>query len=505
MVVQWPGPYRIFVKCVRGLEGALEQELLSFGFHRNHLIKSKLGISIEEGSLRKLYFLSYFSRIASGVFVEARSFPVKDKTSFTDSCSEVRWNHFLKPDSTFLVNANIGDRSGFLQSGLYASQLVKDGVSHFFGRHLGKPAPTISLRDPSVRLHVHLDKGEASLLVDAMGPKTSGRPYRYNPALDDINPTVAVALLHDMGFTSHRESPFSLPLYESICDDNQTRASQDASGLTFDDHKEPNVDNEPSQHKGGALVSLFSGCGTFLIEAAMIAAKIAPGMLTPSFGFQQFGLYDRQSFYRLVEYASRIRLQPDTEAYRSLKGKFIGIESNWEKVEAALYSADRAGVMDLMRITRSEYLKDGLYDAYRERQDDEKWSFLIAQMPKLGTRFTSIPDHPGESWSDFIASPMSEVKTQRTIKAGATLKKNRERLQLDPSRYHRLACNLSKFRQRFFDSDANSLVIAPKVVELAQLAESFGCELRGGKHFLCAGIPCVAYHSRDAKRVSQLL
>lgn len=554
MVRQWSQPYRLFVKCVRGLEGALENELLAMGFPRNGLIRSSSGITIEEGSLKRLYFVSYFSRLCSGVFVEGLSFPVKDKVSFIDSCADIAWKDFLRPDSSFLVDARIRGASSFLHSGLYASQLVKDGILHNFGCHLGMPSPTISLRNPAVKVLLHIDNCDARVLVDAVGAPTSSRCYRYKPALADINPTVAVALLHDMGFTSHESNTFSLSAYEELCKDldgdsldqsplidlsspcsatgeanpraapqcdkgtsvpRESQTTREPAGEGRDEYTHPLSDRShfAGQSPDGSIVSMFSGCGTFLIEAAMIAARIAPGTLLQHFSFQNFSLYDAPSFNHLLRYASETRLSADSDAYRSLKKKFIGIESNWEKVEASLYSADKAGVMDLVHIIQSDYLKDGLYDAHRECNKGDGWPFLIAQLPLLKARFHNIPDKSAGSSdaSDLIAGSDALGRASQATFRGEDTKSQvqirkhksdcRRRLAgslLDPCRYYQLVNNIGKFRRRFFEADTKCLLVVPSVVQLSALEDSFGSDLRGGRHFVNAGLACTVYHSKHS-------
>ncbi|KAK1445108.1 ribosomal RNA large subunit methyltransferase k/l like protein [Babesia gibsoni] len=499
MVRQWLSTHRILVKCVRGLEGTLERELLSLGFARNCLTKTRSGIIVEDASLRKLYFLSYFTRISSGVYVEAASFPVKDKLSFTDRCAGVEWKQFLKPDSSFVVKGSISESTCFLHSGLYASQLVKDGISHFFGRHLGNPSPTVSLRDPSIKVHVNIDHGEAKILVDAVGTPTSNRPYRYKPALDDMNPAVAAALLHDVGFASHQENPFSIQQYEDMCEAKDY-------GCQSNDLEETkrcftSTPDPASRPKPKTLVSLFSCCGTFLIEAAMYAARVAPGLLHSDFDFTKFSAYDDVSFKKLVDYANYIRIPVNSDEYNVLERKFIGVESNWEKVEASLYSADKAGVMGLVHIIQSDYMKDGLYDACRSKLEGDQWAYLIAHLPKLKQRFGSIPDNSAYHESDDISHFPDSADTNKpyhaTTRGTATLK-NHRKVALDPCRYYRLASNISKFRNRFFEEDTRCLLVVPTVVDIQSLSDSCCSDLRGGKHFMSGGIPCTAYVTRNA-------
>ncbi|GIX61367.1 bifunctional 23S rRNA (guanine(2069)-N(7))-methyltransferase RlmK/23S rRNA (guanine(2445)-N(2))-methyltransferase RlmL [Babesia caballi] len=478
--------------------------------------------------------------MCSGVFVEAAAFPVNDKGSFADSCAAVAWPHFLKPHSSFLVSAQLVGTNRFLHSDRYASQLVKDGISHHFGRALGKESPSVSFRDPEVRLLLHVEHGEARVLVDAVGVPTSARSYRYKPAISDIDPTVAVALLHDIGFTSYESNCYDLSHYERSLSSFDRQDTSPAARLP------PSADGcgpadpevatalHPGRHGSGnqiddtrsdlgrrvskagelpvcssnspkvalvpnaAVVDLFSGCGTFLIEAAMIAARIAPGALHSSFSFQSFAICDEVALQRLRQYASERRLATDSDEYRSLRGKFVGVESCWEKVEASLYSAEKAGVLDLLRVLQADYLKDGLYDAHRARSDGERWCYLIAQLPRLKSQFSSVPDTSETSSEAGTGGERGGVTTadgpapdfRRAGRRGTAV------AALDPQRYYRLLNHVAKFKRRLFEEDARCVLVAPSVVQLPEISGAWGHAMHGGRRFVKAGVPCTVYYSR---------
>ncbi|CDR97359.1 Ribosomal RNA large subunit methyltransferase L [Babesia bigemina] len=551
MSSHWQKPYRLFARCVRGLEGALSSELESLGFPRHCLIKGRSGVTVEEGSLRRLYYLSYFSRLCNGVFVEAASFPLRDKAAFTDSCADITWPAFIRSNGSFLVESRVSEGSGFIHCGRYASQLVKDGVSHHFGRSLGMPTPSVSFSDPDVKVLLHVGGGEARVLVDAVGGATSARRYRYKPAISDIDPTVAVALLHDIGFASLHTSHSDLNEYERLCTgmsedgiasvrgnehqmdaaspchpaatklrspecplaDGSNIASQSSdpcTGFTKLHSPSNSASDKTIAPTDGSVVDLFCGCGTVLIEAAMMAARIAPGSLWSSFAFQKFGIYDDVSFRRLQRYAAGTTLPKDSEAYQSLLGSFVGIESCWEKVEACLYSAERAGVLDLLRVTQSDYLKDGLYTSHRSRRNGERWRYLIAQLPRLKCKFNDVPDHDGgisvdstcnrKSASGVNSLPPAADRHTKHTRPTQNRKAQRSSSAvsaLDPLRYYKLVHNISKFRQRFFEDDAKCVLVAPSLLQLPDLEAAYGGPLRGGRAFVKSGVPSMAYHSHQ--------
>ncbi|GFE53494.1 50S rRNA methyltransferase [Babesia ovis] len=540
MAPTWSHTYRLFARCIRGLEDALSRELVSFGFPRDSLIKSNSGIYIEDGSLLRLYFLSYFSRLSNGMFLEAGRFRVKDKLSFTEQCSSLSWNHIICPTSTFRVDSFVKDRSCFIHSNRYGSQLVKDGIIQHYRGLQTDLTPTVSLKDPEIKVQLHVDRGEATLLIDGVGYPTSARHYRYKPEISDIDPTIAVALINDMGIASYQSHGSCVHHYERLCRDcildrsvnnGNTTSSQNinianecpednktnsASILKYIQHKEADstkhdrIDQPKYDPPPGMVVELFAGCGTFLIESAMLAARIAPGSLSPRFAFQRFATYSHDAFCRLQVYASNLKVPVDSDHYKALERTFVGLESCWEKVEACLYSAERAGVLDLVRIIQSDYLKDGLYDLNRDRNPGETWRFLVAQLPRLTNQFGTLPDTKYNATDNVpISSGNSSVMgsggrqipkptslTQGTL-AGCSIPNKhiqRRSSQLDPYRYYQLLRNVSRLCRKLFDHDAKSLLVAPYVLQKGEIETAFGTPLRGGRQFVKGGVPSTAYH-----------
>ncbi|EDO08461.1 hypothetical protein BBOV_III009040 [Babesia bovis T2Bo] len=480
MVISWQRPYRLFVRCIRGFEDALYRELISFGFSRPTLIKSHSGIFVESVSLRRLYFISYFSRLTNGVFVEAKHFPIKDRTSFIEHCADTPWSDFIASDSTFRIDSTVRDATSFIKSCRYGSQLVKDGIMQHFDNDKTRMHQAVSLRDPTIRLELHIASGDATLLVDATGTSCS-RPYRYKPSISDIDPTIAVGLLNDSGILSFESHGCAVEEYERLCE-KKVVDGQDVCDNPGINHNVLSTTSYPEAtlspiscsdtFSRGCIIDVFSGCGTFLIEAAMISERIFPGWLVSEFGFQKFNLYDHFAFVMLEKYGMSLRVGDRRAPDNCLKNKLIGVDSCWEKVESSLYSAHKAGVMDHVKIIQSDNLKSALYDLHHTSKiANDSWDYVIIQLPRLRPYTDGLTSH---------IIPRPNTKDRKTI--------------IEPDRYYRLLSNVTKTIRKLSSSNVRVLLIAPAGLDKVELETSYGRPLNGGRHFMKCGVPHVAYY-----------
>jgi putative N6-adenine-specific DNA methylase len=113
------------------------------------------------------------------------------------------------------------------------------------------------------------------------------------------------------------------------------------------------------------------GSGTLIIEAAMVAANIAPGLLRPKFGFETWRNFDAQLWKRLKEEATeKIDNEVDVAIY--------GSDISEKALQATCANAEAAGVDDMLRISCKDF---------RERQAPKNTGILLTN-PPYGMRIT---------------------------------------------------------------------------------------------------------------------
>src|SRR6185503_16196342 len=151
----------------------------------------------------------------------------------------VDWPQHFAPDTTLAIDATVSQSA--LAHSRYAMLRVKDAIVDQCRERFGV-RPDIAIERPAIRLNLRLHKGRATLSLDL-----SGEP------------------LHRRGW---RREQGEAPLKENLACAMLLRA------------RWPDI-----YARGGALVDPMCGSGTLLIEAAWMAAQVAPALQRDYFGF----------------------------------------------------------------------------------------------------------------------------------------------------------------------------------------------------------------------------
>jgi len=244
-------PNYFFAPCPRGLAPALAGELADLGAH--HPQAAEAGVSFT-GPFDLIYAANLHSRIASRILWRVAQFPYSNENDVYERCKEVQWREYFSAERTFKVETN-AHRSP-VKSLDFVTLRVKDAIADHFRGALGH-RPSVSPRDPDVRVHAFLDAKMCTLYID-----TSGEPLFKRGRRDFVG---------------------EAPLKKNL-----------AAGILRIAGWRPGV----------ALLDPMCGAGTFLSEAADITLARAPGR-SRAFGFQNLSRYNASTWERLLAKAQR--------------------------------------------------------------------------------------------------------------------------------------------------------------------------------------------------------
>lgn len=233
-------------KTFQGLEEVLRDELLSIGAENVEIGRRMVSF---EGDLSVLYKANLCCRSALRILKPIIKFSASDPDELYDCVREVEWEKYLSPESTFCVDSTVNS-SEFTHS-KYVTYRVKDGIADHFSDRYGK-RPSIRLTNPDVILDVHISENRVTISLDSSGEPLSKRGYKVDNTAAPINEVLAAGLILKTGWRG--DSDFADPM---------------------------------------------CGSGTFLIEAALIAANINPGIYRDSFAFERWADFDRELFESL--------------------------------------------------------------------------------------------------------------------------------------------------------------------------------------------------------------
>jgi 23S rRNA (guanine2445-N2)-methyltransferase / 23S rRNA (guanine2069-N7)-methyltransferase len=288
----------------------LAKELEALGASDLRVGRRTIEFSPPPGGERELLYRSVLEcRTAIRVLEPLGRFQVDSPESLYDAMQKVDWTEQLKVSDTLRVDAAIHDT--FSTHSLYAAQVVKDAVVDQLRTPSGK-RPDVSLRGASLRLALHLVGNVATIYRDAAGRSLHQRGWRTGEVEAPLSEVLAAGILAIGGWWQPGTSPESLaePLMDPMC-----------------------------------------GSGTLAIEAATIAARMAPGLWRArrrGHGFFRFRDCDRGLADRLVaELEARVRPLPE--------GSFFASDLDPAAVEAARACAASAGVAHAITFAQKHF------------------------------------------------------------------------------------------------------------------------------------------------------
>jgi len=291
---------KLFATTPKGMEQLLADEIKSLG--GKHLKPLRAGVEFS-GTLETAYRLCLWSRIANRVLLSLPGFEARTPEELYAGIQAFNWDEHLDPEGTLAIDFHIS-RSKIKHSH-YAALKVKDAiVDQLRGKY--DTRPSVDTEQPDLRLNIYLVKNQARLSIDLSGESLHRRGYRSEGGGAPLKENLAAAILTLAGW--------------------------------------PEL-----AHQGGSLVDPMCGSGTLLIEGALMAGDVAPGLLRDYFGFINWKGHDAALWQRL-------RAEAETRRKVGLANMPIiqGFDMNTKTVEVARDNAYFAGLADHVQIDKRE-------------------------------------------------------------------------------------------------------------------------------------------------------
>jgi len=282
--------FNMVAKTLTGLEPILADELRVLGAAD---VRPLNRIVLFKGDRRVLYAANFHCRTAIRILVRVKKFNVTDEKHLYDEVKRVDWSTHLDKDGTLAIDPVVTN-STFTHS-QYVAQLAKDAIVDQFRENTGV-RPSVDLNDPDLRLNFHMNRNIATIYLDASGDSLHKRGYRTVTNIAPVNEVLAAGIIQLTGWD--RKSPF----VDGMC-----------------------------------------GSGTFVIEAALLARNIAPGMFRKQFGFERWKDFDSALYRQVFDEAERGEI-------RSVPFEIVGSDKDPNTVQVAMQNVKNAGLEDTVRI-----------------------------------------------------------------------------------------------------------------------------------------------------------
>lgn len=308
--------FELIAKTFQGLEEVLAQELTELGANNVQIGRRMVSFT---GDKAMLYRANFCLHTAVRILMPIKLFKAKGADDVYDAVKAIDWSRYLDTTTTFAVDTVVF--SNEFRHSKFVAYKVKDAIVDYFRETTGE-RPNIRITNPDIKLNIHIAEDDCTLSLDSSGDSLHLRGYRAATVEAPINEVLAAGLIKLSG-------------WKADCD----------------------------------LIDPFCGSGTFLVEAALIARNIHPGVFRKSFGFQKWKDYDEKLFEEIYN---------DDSAEREFDHKIYGYDLNHHAVEAALENVKHAGVADDIIVRQQDF---------RRFTKPEAKSMIITN-PPYGERLT---------------------------------------------------------------------------------------------------------------------
>ena len=248
---------KLIAKCFQGLEPVLADELNALGAKNVTILNRAVSF---DSNKELLYKSNLWSRTALRILQPLTSFKAQNEHELYDKIKEYNWAPYLNVDQTLAVDAVVYSR--FFNHSKYVALKVKDAICDQFREKTGQ-RPSVDLVRPTLIINVHVAEDQFSISMDSSGEALNRRGYRTKDHPAPINESLAAGMLLLAGYDGSR------PFLDPMC-----------------------------------------GSGTIVMEAAMIAAKMAPNIQRKEFGFMRWNNFDGELLKKIIEEAKAGETRP---------------------------------------------------------------------------------------------------------------------------------------------------------------------------------------------------
>ena len=283
--------------CPKGMEQLLSDELLALGATE---VKQTVAAVHFQGELKIAYKACLWSRIANRVLMPLASFRLDTVEDLYENAVEIPWEDHLLAQNSIAIDF-IGT-SKLIDNSMYGAQLLKDAIVDRIRRIEGG-RPSVDAKSPDIRIQARLHKGQVAVSLDISGESLHRRGYRTGQGSAPLKENLACAILLRSGWPAIAK-------------------------------------------KGGALIDPMCGSGTILIEAALMAADIAPALNRETFGFTHWLKHDEPLWETVLADAE----QRKTQGLENFDLDIRGYDGNSRMLDVTVANIENAGLDEHIRI-----------------------------------------------------------------------------------------------------------------------------------------------------------
>ncbi len=285
--------FEMIAKTFMGLEPVLANELTQLGAKNVQVGRRMVSFT---GDKEMMYRANFQLHTAIRILKPIKHFKALSADDVYEGVKDIDWTEYLSLDKTFAVDSVVFSEE--FRHSKFVAYKVKDAIVDQFREKTGN-RPNISVSNPDMRLHIHIAEDQCTLCLDSSGESLHRRGYRQESVEAPLNEVLAAGMILMTGWRG--ETDFIDPM---------------------------------------------CGSGTLLIEAALIARNMAPGLFRKEFAFEKWPDFDPELFDEIYN---------DDSQEREFNHHIYGYDVDIKAVNTARLNVKAAGLTSDITVEEQDF------------------------------------------------------------------------------------------------------------------------------------------------------
>ena len=311
--------FELIAKTFMGLEPVLAKELTQLGANEVQIGRRMVSFM---GDKEMMYRANFQLHTAIRILKPIKHFKALSADDVYREVQKIDWSEYIGLDKTFAVDSVVFSEE--FRHSKFVTYKVKDAIVDQFREKTGK-RPNISVANPDIRLNIHIAEDKCTLSLDSSGESLHRRGYRQESVEAPLNEVLAAGMILMTGWQG--ETDFIDPM---------------------------------------------CGSGTLLVEAALIAHNMAPGLFRKEYAFEKWPDFDSDLFDRIYN---------DDSSEREFTHHIYGYDVDIKAVNTARLNVRAAGLLNDITVEEADF----------KNFTQPKEKSIIVTNPPYGERI-STPD-----------------------------------------------------------------------------------------------------------------
>ena len=285
--------FELIAKTFMGLEAVLAQELTQLGANNIQIGRRMVAFT---GNQEMMYRANFQLRTAIRILKPIAHFKARSAEDMYDEVRKIDWSQYIEHGKTFSVDSVVYSEE--FRNSRFVTYKVKDAIVDQFREATGT-RPNISVSNPDIRLNIHIAEDQATLSLDSSGESLHRRGYRQESVEAPLNEVLAAGMILMSGWKADTD-----------------------------------------------FIDPMCGSGTLLIEAALIARNINPGVFRKAFAFEKWPDFNQELFDTIYN---------DDSQERDFAHHIYGYDVDMKAVNTARLNVKAAGLSQTITVEQQDF------------------------------------------------------------------------------------------------------------------------------------------------------